>query len=538
MLLLTADRPAALRGTGANQTIDQVGIFGGYVRAHRDLPPPSDRRPAGEVLGWVAAAVERAGGEGRRPPGPVHLNCQFEEPLAPAPAPWDPACLEGLQEWEASGRPFRPAAAPAPPGGSSAPAAGGAAEAAAFAAVAGAQRGLLVLGEQVTPEEVHAAVQLAQALGWPVAADALSGLRAGAHAAAGPPLALLPHWDHMLLLDREHWHALRPDVVLQVGGHLTSKRTAQFLEWCAAPPRPQATWLFAARCPGPFDQGPLVTHRLFCDALPALVAAQALAGGAQAPQLRYTALLVALEAEVSAAVHAALDAMPELCEPEVARVVTQELPPGEGLFVGNSMPVRDVDMFCRPAAAAAGAAAAQGAVPSGVGAPVAANRGASGIDGVLSTAAGFAEGLGRGCTLLVGDISFLHDINGLNLLRSGERSLSLSLSRRAPLACWWFFLFAAKRTQCSPPWRSWRFVSVLTPPAPCRRRRDALPADHGAGQQRRRRHLLLPPGRRGAARGGVHPAVGHPAARRPAGCASKPRPPPSLPASLPPSPCP
>ena len=58
-------------------------------------------------------------------------------------------------------------------------------------------------------------------------------------------------------------------------------------------------------------------------------------------------------------------------------------------------------------------------VPSGLGAPVAANRGASGIDGVLSSAAGFAFGLNRGVTLVVGDISFLHDINGLCLLRSG-----------------------------------------------------------------------------------------------------------------------
>ena len=62
-------------------------------------------------------------------------------------------------------------------------------------------------------------------------------------------------------------------------------------------------------------------------------------------------------------------------------------------------------------------------VPSGLGAPVAANRGASGIDGVLSSAAGFAFGLNRGVTLLVGDISFLHDINGLSLLRSGALPL-------------------------------------------------------------------------------------------------------------------
>lgn len=152
--------------------------------------------------------------------------------------------------------------------------------------------------------------------------------------------------------------------------------------------------------------------------------------------------------------------------------------------MGNSMPIRDLDMYATPApAAVTPASRPQGVIPvgetpalshwfclpcegralplcqlpskcflvfadvppvlpllhplpplqacllklshpptaAGIGAPVAANRGASGIDGVLSTAAGFADGLGRGTTLVVGDLSFLHDINGLNLLRSGEQ---------------------------------------------------------------------------------------------------------------------
>ncbi len=66
---------------------------------------------------------------------------------------------------------------------------------------------------------------------------------------------------------------------------------------------------------------------------------------------------------------------------------------------------------------------------AGLGAPVAANRGASGIDGVLSTAAGWAEGLGRGATLVVGDVSFLHDVNGLNLLRTAELRPPLTVRR-------------------------------------------------------------------------------------------------------------
>ena len=88
---------------------------------------------------------------------------------------------------------------------------------------------------------------------------------------------------------------------------------------------------------------------------------------------------------------------------------------GNGLFIGNSMPIRDMDMY----ATWKHVSSSQGIVADGSGCPVGSNRGASGIDGVLSTAAGFAAGLKRPVTLVVGDVSFLHDINGLNLLRTG-----------------------------------------------------------------------------------------------------------------------
>jgi 2-succinyl-5-enolpyruvyl-6-hydroxy-3-cyclohexene-1-carboxylate synthase len=152
----------------------------------------------------------------------------------------------------------------------------------------------------------------------------------------------------------------------------------------------------------------------------------------QQQQAAYCQLLQTLDMQASSAIDTALEEFVELTEPAVARVLSQELPPGEGLFIGNSMPIRDLDMYGMPAKremhaevvetnqkGASTEWSPQGVVQAGVGAPVAANRGASGIDGVLSTAAGFADGLQRGTTLVVGDISFLHDVNGLNLLRSG-----------------------------------------------------------------------------------------------------------------------
>ncbi|HLN79085.1 MAG TPA: thiamine pyrophosphate-binding protein, partial [Nocardioidaceae bacterium] len=87
LLVLTADRPAGMRGTNANQTTDQVKVFGNAVRAFADVPPgaagPSE---AAQVASWralVARLVLTAQGDASQARGPVHLNAQFAEPLTP-----------------------------------------------------------------------------------------------------------------------------------------------------------------------------------------------------------------------------------------------------------------------------------------------------------------------------------------------------------------------------------------------------------------------------------------------------------------------
>ena len=101
------------------------------------------------------------------------------------------------------------------------------------------------------------------------------------------------------------------------------------------------------------------------------------------------------------------------------------------------MPIRDMDMYCAPVQGTASDQDGRlGVAGTGLGVPVASNRGASGIDGVLSTAAGYAAGLGRPTTLVVGDVSFLHDTNGLNLLRTGV----LRGVRDIPLCYFWHHL--------------------------------------------------------------------------------------------------
>ncbi|KAG5188774.1 thiamine diphosphate-binding protein, partial [Tribonema minus] len=93
-----------------------------------------------------------------------------------------------------------------------------------------------------------------------------------------------------------------------------------------------------------------------------------------------------------------------LVEPAIARCVSAHLSPGAGLFLSNSMPCRDMDTF------------AQHSGPGNL-CHVAMNRGANGIDGVVSSALGYAVGLRRPVTLLIGDMALLHDVNALHLLR-------------------------------------------------------------------------------------------------------------------------
>ena len=154
--------------------------------------------------------------------------------------------------------------------------------------------------------------------------------------------------------------------------------------------------------------------------------------------------------------------------------------------------------------------------------PVGANRGASGIDGVLSSAAGFAEGLRRGTTLVIGDVSFLHDVNGLNLLRTSGEPLT-PLQRRCRRTCTMQQHVAWCVLPCVSARCRWlvynrnpvgTIVVSRTGPAWCRR---AAAADGGAGEQWRRRHLQLPAGRRADPGRRLHRAVGHPAARGPHG---------------------
>ena len=351
LLLLTADRPPELRGTGANQTIDQVHLYGYAVRMFADVGAPERR--AGQNAYWRALtcrALAAATGDAGTASGPVQLNLGLREPLVPEA---DEAWVEALDGREGGGpwteRIVAVLARPVDdlPG-----------------------RSVVVLGDGPSgPAEQ--ALRLAEARGWPVVAEPSSG------AASSP--ALVPAAE-LVLADPGFLDAHLPDRVLVVGrptlsrvlGRLVSAAPADVVgaagRW-SDPAREAGRVLPGVPLPG---SGPVDD-----DWLPAWLAA-----GSQA----------------SDALTRVLAATPGLAEPVVAREVLAAA--GGVLFVGSSKPVRDLFL----------------AGPRG-GVRVLANRGAAGIDGTVSTALGAAladQAAGGGqAYALLGDLTFLHDSNGL-----------------------------------------------------------------------------------------------------------------------------
>jgi 2-succinyl-5-enolpyruvyl-6-hydroxy-3-cyclohexene-1-carboxylate synthase len=378
LVVCTADRPPELRDTGAGQTVDQVGLYGGAVAWSCDVGVPEDRPGAGHAWRSVAA---RAVAEATGPPaGPVHLNLAFREPLVPTGA----ALVEARGRTD--GRPWTTvataAAAPAP-----------AVVEALTEAVRSTPRGMLVAGwgAGVRP---RVAGRFAAATGWPVLADPLSGLRVGSHAVS----------TYDALLRAPGFAAgQRPDLVVRVGAALTGKTATAWLD--PSVPQvlvdPHGSW---------FDPMRAARERLAVDADALLCAVTDRLG-----RPRGSAWLeswVAAERVARGALDELLDGWDEPFEGRVARDVVDALPDDSTLAVASSMPVRDVESFARPR--------------SGV--RLLANRGVSGIDGFVSTVLGAAavrEPGGGPVVALLGDLCLLHDGNGL--LGAGERGIDATL---------------------------------------------------------------------------------------------------------------
>jgi 2-succinyl-5-enolpyruvyl-6-hydroxy-3-cyclohexene-1-carboxylate synthase len=255
-----------------------------------------------------------------------------------------------------------------------------------------ASRPLIVCGPQPDVSLAAPLAALARALGAPLLADPLSQLRWGPHDRA----AVIDRYD-AALRDDATAAALAPDLVLRIGGPPTSKALLQYLQRHATA---HHVVVDAARWPDPTLLAAEVVHadpRTLCEQLLERVTA-----GPGAPTGEWLTRWRALNEATHDALASYRAALTEPFEGAALAEVAALVPAGGTLFVSSSMPVRDLDAF-----------AAGDARPL----RVLANRGANGIDGVVSSALGAAAAAratgGGPLVLVIGDIAFYHDMNGL-----------------------------------------------------------------------------------------------------------------------------
>ena len=385
LLVISADRPHELVGTGASQTTEQTGLFAPALRLGVDLPADLAADLGGcaadaAIAGQVRRAVAAATGTLSRDPGPVQINARFRPPLTAQDA------AEGAVP-----------AAPAPPAPPRATAARVAVPACVPVVGAGqpagsgslAQgRGIVVAGDTAHPAVGSLARSLAEHLDWPLLAEPTSQARSGPQALSryaellGTPAGrgLAQQADHLLVLG--HPSLSRSITALLGRDDLDITVLTERGQWTDVSGR--------ARRVVPIDGA----HHEPDDAV--------------ARQAARLAARLGLESAHAAWTDSWRRAVADLPEPDrsssadaLARAVWEagQAPGAPTLLLGSSMTVRRLDRLAQPGAAA----------PKAV-----ANRGLAGIDGTIATGIGLWMASGEPVRAVMGDLTFLHDAMSLN----------------------------------------------------------------------------------------------------------------------------
>jgi 2-succinyl-5-enolpyruvyl-6-hydroxy-3-cyclohexene-1-carboxylate synthase len=363
MIVCTADRPPELRDVGAAQTIDQTHLFGTAVRWFHDPGVPS--RDAATTWRSLASRTVHAAVGAR--PGPVHLNLPFREPLtgdvvdmpASREKKWSEVVHLGASEVQDLSEIIK--------------------------AISG-RRGVIIAGRGASRD----VLSLSEALGWPILADAVSGVRE-------PNNSVVIGFDAILrseLFATSHV----PEVILRIGASPASKVLAQWIKKndCRVV-QIRSTEMVS-------DPDHMVEFTVVGD-----VATTTRVLAAAVTPCDKAWIIDWADAETRAQKAISEWTFENFSEPSVARTVTSASSVGSHLVISSSMPIRDVEWF--------------GTTTPGV--TVHSNRGTNGIDGVISTAVGVAIATKSRVTVLIGDVACLHDSNGLWALSRRDVDLTI-----------------------------------------------------------------------------------------------------------------
>jgi 2-succinyl-5-enolpyruvyl-6-hydroxy-3-cyclohexene-1-carboxylate synthase len=454
VLLLTADRPYESRASGSNQAIDQVKVFSDtYIRWFRDVLPPDDDVPVSLALSDACQAIYLA----KELRGPVHINIQFRENLAPDAGPIrgdsriDSLTLfngmrftdvPGFDRWCTSGnvwsKLYKRSIKYGPPD--------------ALHDVASlirrSKRGIILVGnlrsstEGLVDSDQAAIVQsisdFAKAIGFPI----FAGVQSANLRFISSAVVL---FSESLLNCRLIAENLQPDLVVQIGAPLVSTSVSNILSKTSKARNSLLPYvLLHPHSPQErYDPSMIVTHTISSEVSPFLhglfdvLNSKGLISECSS-ELAPIVLLGRLLQEsmkkiIFDASHLAVkgENSCQLTEPQLVVALSEAFSnctDPRSLFLSNSMPIRDSDMFLYPLGNSFDRIRSVG--PSSVGT----NRGASGIDGIISSALGYSESTLAPTTLVIGDVAALHDIGSLHSVANNAiQQNHPSFKKRNPL---------------------------------------------------------------------------------------------------------
>ena len=395
LLALTADRPHELRHSGANQTIDQVKIYGDQVLWSVDAALPEKDAPDVASRNLQTLATRAYAAADGLTKGPVHINFPFRKPLEPtAPIHNSQFTIHNSLLTIQHGR-LLPTEAQL---------------AQLTAVIAQRPRGLIICGPRCPGSDFpKATMALARQSGYPILADALSGVRfnrrdaedaeeKSAKSVQSADKLIVGGYETFLQSD-PGWD--EPQVVIRFGAVPLSRWLNAYLD------RINPTYRIHIRENGVWADD---SHRTswFLQANETAVCRELVRRLPKQTNREWETAVRVTETAVWRKLEAALQDV--YFDGAIVYDVVNALPDDSVLFMGNSLPVRHLDQFGRPSAKRI---------------HVFANRGASGIDGNLSTALGIAAATGKRVTAVLGDITFYHDMNGLLAITNNQLPITI-----------------------------------------------------------------------------------------------------------------
>ncbi|WP_279401996.1 2-succinyl-5-enolpyruvyl-6-hydroxy-3-cyclohexene-1-carboxylic-acid synthase [Piscibacillus salipiscarius] len=366
LLVLTADRPHELRDNGAPQAIDQIKMYGAYTKYFHEMAVPENTE---QMKRYARRQASRSYSIANHPnKGPVQLNFPFKDPLVPdltLSDLWGSSTqsfvnhITGKEQIDAS------------------------AASQVLDLLQGQSRGVFVCGELHSDEAKEHLLQLAKKWEVPILADVLSNLRKHPYTNEW----VISTYD-AILKQEEIRNNLDVDFVIRFGSMPVSK---PYMQWITAQ-RPEVH-IVVDENQGYREPTSIETTMVFSE--PASLLKQ-LNEAESLPEIDRKWSNFWFENNQTATEILTLN-QDELTEGTAILALSETIQEESVVFVGNSMPIRDLDTFF---------------LNDYKSVQVMSNRGANGIDGVVSSAMGVAA-TGTPVTLVIGDVSFLHDYTAL-----------------------------------------------------------------------------------------------------------------------------